>query len=212
MIHDLFLRWIVTTLFVISAVECVYGIAANRLSRTGVIGNSLHTLMAIAMAVMAWPRGADLPATGPLLFFLLATVWFISVALGRPAHRRANLYHAMMMLAMAWMYAAMSGGLLLPAPIDVATAGAGGHHSPSSMPGMTMSAVDAVHDATGTPPFITGLNWLFTIGFAIAGAWWLWWLFVRRRTKPFPSGCVQAGIAARAIMAAGMAIMFAVML
>jgi hypothetical protein len=183
-IQDLFLRWIVTTLFVISAAECVHGIFSGRLSWTVVVGKSLHALMAIAMAVMAWPSGADLPTTGPLLFFLSATVWFVVITLGHPKHRHANLYHAMMMLAMAWMYTTMSG-----------------------MPAMT-----AAHGAIGTPSFITGLNWLFTIGFAVAGGWWLWWLFVRRRSKPVPSGGAQVGIAAQAVMAAGTAIMFAVML
>ena len=209
MIQDLFLRWIVTTLFVISATECVYGIATRRRSWTGFVGNSLHALMAIAMAAMAWPRGADLPATGPLLFFLLATVWFIALTLGRPGHRRTNVYHAVMMAAMAWMYAVMSGGLL-PASSDAASAG--GHHGSSAMPGMNMSVTVAAPDATGTPPVLTGLNWFFTIAFAGAGACWLLWLFVRRGTEPFPSSRVQFGIAAQVMMAAGMAIMFAVML
>jgi hypothetical protein len=144
-----------------------------------------------------------------LLFFLLATVWFTAFTLGPTGHRRANVYHCVMMLAMAWMYAVMSGGLL-PASSDVTSAGAGGHGS-SSMPGMNMPTMDAAPDATGAPPFVTGLNWLFTIGFAVAGAWWLSWLVARRRTKPFPSGRVQLGIAAQMMMAAGMAIMFAVM-
>jgi hypothetical protein len=208
-IQDLLLRWIVTTLFVISATECVYGIAAGRRSWTGFVGNSLDALMAIAMAVMAWPRGADLPATGPLLFFLLAAVWFIALTLCRPGHRRANVYHAVMMAAMAWMYAVMSGGLL-PAWSDAASAGA--HHGSVSMPGMNMPVTVAAPVATGTPPVLTGLNWFFTIAFAVAGAWWLLWLFVRRGTEPFPSSRVQFGIAAQVMMAAGMAIMFAVML
>jgi hypothetical protein len=165
--------------------------------------------MVIAMAVMAWPRGADLPATGPLLFFLLAAAWFIALTLGRPGHRRANAYHAGMMLAMAWMYAVMNGGLLR-ASSDVASAGA--HHGSVSMPGMNMPVTVAAPVATGTPPVLTGLNWFFTIAFAVAGACWLLWLFVRRGTEPFPSSRVQFGIAAQVMMAAGMTIMFAVML
>jgi hypothetical protein len=208
-IQDLFLRWVVTTLFVISAAECVYGIATSRHPWTGMVADLLHALMAIAMAVMAWPRGADLPTAGPLLFFLLATVWFTAFTLGHTGHRRGNVYHCVMMLAMAWMYAVMSGRLL-PAASDVASAGSGGHHGSSSMPGMNMPAVDATPEASGTPPFIAGVNWLFTIGFAVAAAWWLLTFFVRRRTEPFPSGRVQVGIAAQVMMAAGMAIMFAV--
>ena len=117
--------------------------------------------MAIAMAVMAWPRGADLPATGPLLFFLLATAWFIALTLGRPGHRRANVYHAVMMLAMAWMYAVMNGGLL-PASSDVASAGA--HHGSVSMPGMNMPVTVAAPVRHRYATGITGLNWFFTMG------------------------------------------------
>ncbi|QRP50444.1 DUF5134 domain-containing protein [Amycolatopsis sp. FDAARGOS 1241] len=208
MIQDLLLRWIVTALFVISATERGYCIAAGRLPPTDLVGNSLQALMAIAMAVMAWPGGAGLAATGPLLFFLLAALWFLAVSVGRAKHRRANAYHVMMMLATAWMYAAMGGGLL-PAPHDVASAD--GRHGSSSMPGMDMPAMETAPGAGGTPPFFTGLNWLLTIAFAVAGAGWSWWLFVRRRTAPSPPGRVQAGIAAQAVMAAGMAIMFAVL-
>jgi hypothetical protein len=219
MIEDLFLRWVVTTLFVITAPGCLYGIAAGRLSRAGIVGSSLHALMAIAMVVMAWPHGADIPTTGLLLASLLATASFAAVAVVRTERRRTNAYHAMMMLAMAWMYAAMRGGRQ-PASSDVA--GASTHHHSSSMPGMDMPGMDmpgmdvpateTAHHATGTPLLSTGLNLLFTIGFAVAGAWWLLWLFARRRTEPLLSSGGHLGIAPRATMAAGMAIMCAVML
>ena len=62
------------------------------------------------------PWGAQLPATGPAVFFSLAAVWFVTLALV-PAEtvplRAVYGYHALMMLAMAWMYTFIHG-LLLP--------------------------------------------------------------------------------------------------
>src|ERR1700752_425528 len=136
MIADPVLRWIVTALFVISAAECVYALAAGRRSLTHTVGHLLHLVMAIAMAVMEWPRGAALPTTGPMLFFLAATVWFAAITLVESGHRTVNAYHASMMLAMAWMYAVMSGSLL-PSP-SAGLDGVGGHgmSSMASMAGM----------------------------------------------------------------------------
>ncbi|WP_255638715.1 DUF5134 domain-containing protein [Amycolatopsis sp. DSM 110486] len=213
MIHDLVLRWVVTALFALCVAERVHGIAVGRLARRGVVGHSLHALMALAMAVMAWPRGADLPTTIPLLLFVSAAVWFVAGAVRTAEHRRADAYHALMMLAMAWMYAVMTDGLL-PAPVKVAAVG--GHHGSSMpgmhMPGMHMAIVDTTSDTAGTSPLITGLNWLLTIGSTVAGAWWLSELLARRRTKPLASGRAQLAIATQALMAAGMATMFAAMM
>ncbi len=215
MIHDLLLRWIVTALFVLSAAECVYAIATGRRVWSHIVGHSLHFVMAVAMAVMAWPRGAELPTTGPLVFFLLATVWFIVVALVQSGNRGINVYHASMMLAMVWMYAVMSGSLL-PKPSE--GSGGGGapvaHHGSSagSMPGMDMPGGSGATESIGDPPFITMLNWLCTIAFALAVGWWLYRCFVERKADPTQPSHRFLGTAAQAMMAAGMSIMFAVML
>jgi hypothetical protein len=210
MIQDLWPRWIVTALFVIGAAECGFAIAADRRSWTHVVGHSLHFVMAVAMAVMAWPRGAALPTTGPMVFFLAATVWFVVVALAESGHRASNAYHASMMLAMAWMYAVMSGGLL-PTPTE-GTGGSTDHMaSTASMPGMDMPATAISADTVQNPPFISGLNWLCTAGFAIAAVWWVYLYVARRRAEP-ASANRFFGIACQAMMAAGMAIMFGVML
>ena len=94
MIQDLVLRWIVTTLFVVSAVESLYAIATGRRVWTHVIAQLLHVAMAVAMVAMAWPWGAALPTAGPMVFFLLATVWFVIVTLAQSGHRGINAYHA----------------------------------------------------------------------------------------------------------------------
>ena len=210
MIQDLLLRWIVTALFVISAAECGFAIAADRRSWTHVVGHSLHFVMAVAMVVMAWPRGAAVPTTGPMVFFLAAKVWFVVVALAESGHRVSNAYHASMMLAMAWMYAVMSGSLL-PTPTEGTGdgGGSGALHTASaaSMPGMAGAG-----GQTATPPFISGLNWLCTVGFAIAAVWWVYLYFARRRAEPAAPANRFFGVACQAMMAAGMAVMFGVML
>ncbi|MGD9618662.1 MAG: DUF5134 domain-containing protein [Mycolicibacterium sp.] len=207
MIQDLFLRWIVTALFVLSAAECVYVMAAGRRSWTLVIGRLLHVVMAIAMTVMAWPSGAELPATGPMIFFLLATAWFAVGALAQQGHRAMNAYHAAMMLAMAWMYAVM-GGHLLPEPTHGGGLGGHGGHAGhhASAAGGDAAAITALE-----PPLVVGLNWLFAVGFAIAALCWLFRISQRRRADSTVPAHRFVGMLCQAMMAAGMAIMFAVM-
>ncbi|WP_026356842.1 DUF5134 domain-containing protein [Mycobacterium sp. 141] len=208
MIGDLFLRWIVTALFVLSALECGYAIVIGHRAWTHVVGHLLHLVMAVAMAVMAWPRGAALPTTGPMVFFGLATVWFLAVAFTTTRSRAVAGYHAFMMLAMTWMYAVMNGGLL---PGQTTS---GQHDTQAStmamdMPGMDMPAGAGASSGPGYPGWIDALNWLCTVVFAIAAAWWLYRYFAERQADPARR---HIGIVCQAMMAAGMAVMFGVML
>ena len=213
MIQDMTLRWVVTLLFVFSAAVCVQAIVANRHSVSNLISHSLHAIMAVAMAVMAWPRGAELPTRAPMIFFAAAAVWFAVITVRTGGHRVANVYHALMMLAMAWMYAAM-GGLPLHSEAEPMAA---------TMPGMDGSAGHAGHGGHaghsagmhgGAEPltWVHGLNLLCTIGFAVATAFWLYRL-VTARLQPSADGSDQTiGILCQLAMAAGMGIMFSVML
>lgn len=208
MISDLFLRWIVTALFVLSALECGYAIVIGHRAWKHVVGHLLHFVMAVAMAVMAWPRGAALPTFAPMVFFGLATVWFLAIAFTTAQRRAVAGYHAFMMLAMTWMYAVMNGGLL---PGQTTS----GHHhaqaaaTPMDMPGMDMSAGAGASADPGYPGWIDALNWLCTVVFAIAAAWWLYRYFAERQADPASR---HIGIVCQAMMAAGMAVMFGVML
>lgn len=232
MIDDIALRWAVTLLFALSAAECAYTIwfktqrstaadgpstgsavatlervATRRVGRSrrtlDVVCNLLHLVMAVAMGVMAWPRGAELPTTGPMIFFLLAAGWFVvtaAVGATTTAARLIHGYHAVMMLAMAWMYAVMNGGIV---------PGTGGHdHAHHDMTHMDMSAMQM----PSSPVWVTGLNWAVTVGFAVAAVWWLHRYFSVRSAARGPLAHAHFGVLCQAMSAAGMAIMFAVML
>ncbi|WKG01701.1 DUF5134 domain-containing protein [Mycolicibacterium sp. HK-90] len=196
MIADLALRWVVTVFFVLSAAECAYAFTRARDRPGSAVSQLLHLAMAVAMLAMAWPRGAELPTAGPTVFFLAAAVWFLAGALrpDRAGGRLVNGYHAAMMTAMAWMYALMNGTFLTQHPEAVVMAG---HH------------MHAMEHGAPQPVWIPVVNGVLTIGFVVAAAAWLYRYFVARRQSPVPSA--HFGTLCRAMMAAGMAIMFGVM-
>ena len=220
MIQDLALRWFVTILFVLGGAECLFTLSVGNRRPATVVSQLLHVVMAAAMAVMAWPWGAALPTVAPMVFFLFATGWFVAVTaspLGA-GHRIAGSYHALMMLAMAWMYAVMNGHLLpgqasYAAHVAPSQSGHAGHAG-MNMPGMDMSGTDApMTDGSGGgyPAYIATLNWVCTIGFAIAAVYWLYRYLSLRMNH---SGSAEQSLSAmcQSMMAAGMAIMFGVML
>ncbi len=206
MIRDVALRWMVTALFAFSAAVCLRGVAVGRHSAASTISHSLHAVMAIAMAVMAWPRGADLPSRPPMLFFLAAAVWFAVILVRDRGHRLANGYHTAMMLAMAWMYAAM-GGLPLPMPttaMAAADAGHGGHGGHAGHGGHVAAAAPG-HSVD----WVAGLNWACLVGFGAAAAFWFYRLVTARLAPPSDGSDPSLGIACQLAMATGMAVMFA---
>lgn len=155
MIHDLMLRWVVTGLFVLTAAECGLAIIAKRRPWTLIVNHGLHFAMAVAMAVMAWPWGARVPTTGPAVFFLLAAVWFGAtavVAVRGTATRGLYGYHGLMMLATAWMYAAMNPRLL---PVRSCTEYA--TEPDGSMPAMDMTAMNMPPNS-GSPIWFSAVN------------------------------------------------------
>jgi hypothetical protein len=64
----------------------------------------------------------------------------------------------------------------------------------------------------GYPAWIDVIDWFWTAGFAVATLWWLNRYFVERRSAPTSPSHRHLGVACQAMMAAGMAIMFGVML
>ncbi|MDO3400279.1 DUF5134 domain-containing protein [Mycolicibacterium neoaurum] len=221
MIADLTLRWVVTLLFAVAAAECTLTLVVARHNRAAAIGHSLHLLMAIAMAVMAWPRGAALPTTGPMVVFLFATVWFLAVAAvvsTTAAGRLVNGYHAVMMFAMAWMYAVMNGSILPGHSTSASTGGGhggGGHagHAGHGGGSTDMPAMEPSEGSDSVPSYIDVMNWFWTVAFAVAAAFWVYRYFVTRRADEGATlNLVHFGTLCQAAMAAGMSIMFGVML
>ncbi|WP_029109831.1 DUF5134 domain-containing protein [Mycobacterium sp. URHD0025] len=213
MIADVALRWVVTVLFALSAAECVYALVGSRGRPSAAVGQLLHLVMAIAMMVMAWPRGAELPTLGPMFFFLAAAIWFLAGLLrSRTTHgRMLDGYHAAMMLAMGWMYAVMNGNVLGRHTETVAAEGSGDMHVMHMAGHSGGGTVMAMEHASVSPLWISAINWLLTIGFVIAAAVWLYRYFAARQQPDAPPFS-HFGTLCGSMMAAGMAIMFGVML
>lgn len=211
MIADLALRWVVTVLFALSAAECIYAFTRSYERPSVAVSQLLHVAMAVAMVVMAWPRGAELPTVGPMVFFLTAAVWFLTgrMRFATSGDRLVNGYHAAMMSAMAWMYAVMNGNVFAAHGDPVMTTGHDGHSM--HMAAHTVDVVPAAMDhAAAQPMWINAVNWTLTVGFVIAVAVWLYRYFAGRHSSKMPSSG-HFGTLCRAMMAAGMAVMFGVM-
>ncbi len=198
MIHDLALRWVVIGLFALTAAE--YGVAVITKPRpwTSAVNHALHVVMAVAMVVMAWPWRTQLPTTEPAVFFLLAAVTFAAMAIfavRTTTRRELYVYHGVMMLSTAWMYAIMDSHLMptrsSPQP-DMA------------MPGMDMSAMSmpATHES---PTWYSSLGWIGGVSFAVAAIFWTYRYFNERQHETLRRSLGDLG---QAMMAAGMAIFF----
>lgn len=202
MIHEFALRWVTTGLFLFSAAETALTIARRPRTWAQVVGHLLHFLMAVAMAAMAWPWGARVPPTGPAVFFVLAAAWFATTA--ATAHTTAprlwDGYHALMMLATAWMYVIMSDHLL---PLRSSVHDRARPDAP--MPGMDMAAM-RMPVISGSPMWFGALNWLGTAAFAIASVFWTR-KYLRERQHDAALSRSLAPLS-QAAMAAGMAILF----
>jgi hypothetical protein len=196
MIDDLLLRWVVTALFVASAAEWAFAIATQRRVWTAIVRYGLHFAMSVAMAMMAWPWGPQLPTVESAVFFLSAAVWFVvgtAFLSERTVAKRIEYgYHALMMLAMAWMFAVMNGHLLPGQQVE------------HPMPGMEMPI------SGGTPGWITAVNWFWFAGLVVATVFWGYRFAAERSHGATRRWWLDS--AGQASMAAGMAIAFGAML
>ncbi len=212
---DLALRWIITILFGVSIATYVYNLLAQHGRWTSTVNHLLHLAMSAAMILMAWGVEMKLPAAGPMLFFLAAGVWFAGAA-GRMStatgERLTNGYYAVMMAAMAWMFAVMSGGL----------PGQAGHsssdHAQSAALALDMSGTEMpAHQMSPTEPadqWIGAVNWIATLGFTVVALYWVCRYLAERRTNPVPHATQLAHLEPlyQACAAAGTALMFGALL
>lgn len=214
LIDDLALRWIVTMLFGVSIAIYVYILVAQHDRWMSTVNHLLHLTMSAAMILMVWRVGLNLPTVGPLACCLLAGAWFVRVAIRMSAttfERLTNGYYAVMVAAMAWMYTSMNGSLP-------------GHtcHSPdhtqSASQSMNMSAIEMstqeMPPTAPDPEWITTVDWIATLGFAVAAAYWGYHYFANRRTNPVRHAVqfTHMELLYQATTAAGTALMFAMML
>lgn len=208
MIGDVALRWTVTILFGVSIATYAYLLVAQRVRWASSVDHLLHLAMSGAMILMVWRVGADLPAIGPALFFLLAGVWFVYGAVRASAQagqRLKTCYYAAMMAAMAWMYVVMSGNI----------PGAHLHHASVSasaaaeMPDMAMPSHAMSTTARGWS-WITATNWIAALGFIAVAVYWSRRVFGERRMTQGPRAARLARIEPlyQAFTAAGTALMF----
>lgn len=179
------LRCAVTFLLAVSVAMYAYLAVVQHDRWTCRVGHLLHLVMSVAMVAMVWRVGLGLPAIAPMLFFLLAAVWFVCVAVWTPAASRQRLktcYYAAMMAAMAWMYAAMSGGV----PGSVSHV----HSRPDSavmdMPGMKPPSHDMSSAMTGFS-WIAAANWIGMLGFAAVALYWSFRFVGERRMTRVPT-------------------------
>lgn len=212
------LRWLLTVLFSVLAlfglartVRPAHGGAAER------VAHGLHTLMAVAMGVMVWPRGMDVPALPLVVWFAASAVWFAVAALvrvgpgSRPRALLASVPHVLLMAAMAWMLAAMDSAL---------SGGPGGSSGGTDdMPGMDMSGGSlATMTPAGDGQRVAAGVW--AVVFLVLALWWLAGGFDAARRPAGPGAGHVGGTGAHdacdllchGAMALGMAVMFVLLL
>jgi hypothetical protein len=80
MVDDLAPRLVITAVFCVSVAECLYVLVAQHGPRRRTLNNLLHATMSVATIVMTWSAVTTLPSTGPMVFFVLAAIWFVGVA------------------------------------------------------------------------------------------------------------------------------------
>ncbi|HET9874812.1 MAG TPA: DUF5134 domain-containing protein, partial [Mycobacterium sp.] len=156
-IDHLMLRCIVTVLLVISIAGYVYALVAQHGRSAYTVKHALHLAMSAAMIAMAWSVEMTVPTVAPIIFFLLAAVWFVLVParISCGSGRLIDGYHAAEMTAMAWMYAVMDGGL------ESQT------HAPPGSPGIQMAGME-VPGPEMSGRWIGTVNWAVAAGFAVA--------------------------------------------
>ena len=216
------LRWILTLTF---AALAAYGTwRAVRAPRvTGRVSHLLHVVMAVAMAVMAWPRGMEAPAAPQIAFFTAATLWYPAVALlgrDRTSSRARELAHAFphaaAMAGMAWMLVAMDRAMDamdgMGGAHGAAASGGGGHAGGHHHGGGT----DSLATMSLTEPGARLAAGLLAAFFLACALWWLARGFDHARAVPEPARATgdahQAyDLICHGAMALGMAVMFVLM-
>lgn len=148
MVSGVAAQWTFTVLFAVLAAHSASLARASRPHTVAVTNHVLHIVMSLVMVAMAWPWWDRLPWLAQLLFFALATAWFLVLAARRatPSPSRSAaatwhlLAHALMMGAMVWMVAVMAPDGSLAADPGAASHA---HHALSAMGALSGVVVTA---------------------------------------------------------------------
>ncbi len=149
-------------LFVWCTVWCVYELTRPQ-SRTQLISNALHLVMAVVMLLMVAPptwQGLTklVPTPALVVVFALATAWFVAIAVG--AARAPDASKARHLAGHATMFAAMTWHLAAMAAMAMVRAGMSGDGHGSGMGGMGGAAGTGSMTALRQPG---GLLWLLAL-------------------------------------------------
>jgi len=166
------------------------------------------------MILMVWGIGTSPATIAAMIGFLAAGAWFAGIAAGASwggGERLTNCYHAVMMATMAWMYASTNGSL----------AGRTGHStghamttpSVTDMQGMQTTAHE-MSPPGARPGWVTTVDWIAIVGFAILAIYWAFRSMTQRRTDAMPPipRLASVQLLTQAFTAAGTAFMLADML
>lgn len=179
------LRWILTAALAVLAAYALWrAVRASRRSVGGGISHLLHAVMAVAMAVMCWPSGMELPAAPQVFFFVAAALWYpVAAAAGRsgrsvpsggggsPRTPRllAALPHTVVMASMAWMLyamdASMSGGHHASAAMGHGHGSSGGGHHGAAPSGLSTMSLSGAAQQTAAM--------VLAAAFLALALWWL---------------------------------------
>ncbi|MGW3240171.1 DUF5134 domain-containing protein [Streptomyces olivaceus] len=210
------LRWILTLMFAAPALHGLWRLVQPTTDLTGRVGHVLHAAMGVLMIAMAWPWGMGLAVAPQVVLFTAGALWFLAASLLRPGERpragavNAAWPHALMMGAMAWMVAAMGS--------SGAMAGHGGGTGHGGREGHAASGTGlASMSLTDTGPSVASA--LLAVALTAIGLVWLARAFDLARAQvpepaggPAPAGTDTTAAldpACHAVMALGMAVMFA---
>lgn len=212
---ELALRWLITVFFAVSIAAYVYIVVAHYRRWPDTVSYLLHLAMSAAMIAMAWGAGMNLPTAAAISFFLLACLWFGRGA-GRTSmttgERLTNGYYAVMMGAMAWMFAMMNvslTGRISRRSEDVQSAALDMNMSENDMASAHHMPAAGFGDG-----WIAAVNWLAALGFTAVALYWACHYLVRRRRNREPRNghLVHLELLHHVCAAAGTAVMFGTLL
>lgn len=193
--------WILTVLFAITGVICLWHLALSAEHREHAVEvrgvDALHLAMSVAMIVMIWwPPGT----TGTWVQVALFAVIGAAILIGglratRWPVRVDSVAHVLLAVAMIWMLAAMP----LIMGYDPAS-GAGGHAGHGAVPAASTGPAASVEISTP----VAAITWTLVAVSAVCAIWWV------RRLFAAPRGVLHAGC--HVLMATGMALMLVEMM